>query len=1058
MSLRTAEQPYVRVFRHPARWLVFWFALLLGASVFAYSSEDASSIFGAYTTAFYNQSGGNGIIKNSQTDGSSAYFWGQANMIECFLDSSEWNSNSTSHAMITNLLNGFLNNNGYNWPNYTIYNDDIMWAVMAFARGGVDTGQTNYCFIAKTNFDACYARASDNVLGGGLWWNTAKGSKNACVNGPGAIAAYLLYQIYGDTNYLNKATNMYSWERSVLFNAGTGAIYDNIATNGVISTWSSSYNQGTFIGAANFLGRTNDAALAADYTMMNMSGAGILPEYGIAGNNSGFNAIFLRWMTRYMKNRGLQNIYEPWLQLNAAAAWNVRRADNLSWCQWLQPSPPGTNFFSWDCISSFEALQAADPTQTNSPLAVPVDYAGYWPLDAASGANAADASGNGNNGAVTGASWSASGEVNGCLTFNGVNSSVQITNPVCNDFSIAFWVKTTQTAGSGQWYNGAGLVDGDSSGVANDFGTALVGGKFAFGVGNPDMTIASARAINDGQWHFCVATRQQTTGAINIYVDGSWQESGSPGRNTLNASARLLFGAIASGGGYFNGSLDDIKIFRRVLGSNEVAALYDSDTALPLAAPTGLTAISGNAQVTLNWPKSAGTSYNVKRSLQGGGPYTTLTNTTATTFTDTTVTNDETYYYAISAVNAVGEGANSAPVSVNVLPLVAWFRADAITNVANGAAVAVWPDASGNGFNAVQPLTTNQPTYVTAAMNGLPVVRFNSANSNYLWFYRPVQDDFTMIFVFRSNQGISTSLNFWQGAGLVNGEQTGTVDDFGTSLNANGQLLAGTGNPDRTIASGGGFNNGVPHVVTFKRIRSSGLIVLYIDGTAIGSSGAGTESLTAPNFLLLGGQATLDNYLTGDIAEVQIYNAALPDSDRIGLEEGLKCKYGLAGAATPVAPAGLSGTAGNRQIALNWLLIPGATSYNLWRSTDGGATYQLIAGGLTAGSYLDTNAVNGETNDYTITATDDCGSGATSAVASIALPLPVLGSSYSPASNALTINWPAWANDWTLYGATNLTPPVTWTPVNSGVSSNNGAFNVTVPVGTNNQFFRLASP
>jgi len=49
-------------------------------------------------------------------------------------------------------------------------------------------------------------------------------------------------------------------------------------------------------------------------------------------------------MTRFMKSRNLQLLYEPWLQTNAAAAWNGRRTvDNLSWCQWRR-QPVGTNF------------------------------------------------------------------------------------------------------------------------------------------------------------------------------------------------------------------------------------------------------------------------------------------------------------------------------------------------------------------------------------------------------------------------------------------------------------------------------------------------------------------------------------------------------------------------------------------------------------------------------------------------------------------------------------------------------------------------------------------
>jgi hypothetical protein len=792
--------------------------------------------------------------------------------------------------------------------------------------------------------------------------------------------------------------------------------------------------------------------------MMNLTTGGILPQYGIAGNNSGFNAIFLRWMTRFVKSRSLQSIYEPWLQNNAVAAWNARGSDNLSWCQWPLPSPVGTNFYSWDCISSFEALQAGNPTQTAPPLPVPMNYIGYWPLDATSGNIAADVSGNGNNGMVSGASWNATGRVNGCLAFNGSNSSVQITNLLCNDFSIVFWVKTTQTAGTGQWYNGAGLVDGDAPFVQNDFGTALVGGKFAFGIGNPDTTFLSSSAINDGAWHQCVATRQEVTGVINMYVDGSLQTMGIANRNTLNASTNLLFGAIASGGGFFNGFLDEIKIFNRTLSSNEVAALYNSNLFPPSDAPAGLTANAlGNGAVQLNWSAaSVGTSYNVKRSLINGGPYVTITNVTTTSFTDMSVTNNQSYYYVVSAVNAAGEGANSTQANASPSALVAWFKADAIAGLANGAGVSIWSDSSGNGNSAMQLLSANKPTYATEAMNGLPVVRFNAANSSYLWFYRPVQDDFTIICVFQSSQGIGSGNLYYQGAGLVNGEVAGVVNDFGSCLFANGVICVGTGSPDVAANSGSGYNNGKPHIFTFTRTKSTGQISLYTDGSLVASATGGTESLTAPNQLMLGTLQTLANYLTGDIAEVQIFNTVLSSSERSSRETALKCKYGLAGSATPASPTGLTGTAGNRQISLNWVLTPGATSYNLLRSTNDGATYQPAATGLTTGSYVDAIAVNGQTNYYEVAASDSCGVGATSAAVGVFLPLPTLGMSLS--ANAILISWPGWANDWNLYATSNLMPPVVWTAVTNIANSSNGIYNLTLPTGLGTQFYRLSSP
>jgi hypothetical protein len=56
------------------------------------------------------------------------------------------------------------------------------------------------------------------------------------------------------------------------------------------------------------------------------------------------------------------------------------------------------------------------------------------------------------------------------------------------------------------------------------------------------------------------------------------------------------------------------------------------------------------------------------------------------------------------------------------------------------------------------------------------------------------------------------------------------------------------------------------------------------------------------------------------------------------------------------------------------------------------------------------------------------------------------------------IRWPGWANDWGLYGSTNLMPPVVWVPVTNGVISNNNRFQVNIPIEARTRFFRLAAP
>ena len=82
--------------------------------------------------------------------------------------------------------------------------------------------------------------------------------------------------------------------------------------------------------------------------------------------------------------------------------------------------------------------------------------------------------------------------------------------------------------------------------------------------------------------------------------------------------------------------------------------------------PTGVAAAAGNNQVTLSWNSVSGaTSYNVKRSLTPGGPYDTLNamGITSTSYVDSAAVNGTTYYYVVSAVNSIGESANSSEVS-----------------------------------------------------------------------------------------------------------------------------------------------------------------------------------------------------------------------------------------------------------------------------------------------------------------------------------------------------------------------------------------------------------
>lgn len=338
----------------------------------AWTTSDADTIFNSYNNAFYNANGGNAYYKNDTTGGRSG-FWTQVNIIEMAEDAYDRTGSTGTRDQITALCNGFVQYNGTNWSGNT-FNDDIMWACIAFSRAYQITGNTSFRDRAKANFDLVWTRAWSTALGGGLWWTTANGSKNACVNGPGAIAACYIYKMYNDSAYLTKAQQIFDWQRNTIFNQTTGAIADYINASGTIGWGSLSYNQGTFIGAGNFLYQYTgdrqyykDAWLAAKYFRNSLcDAAGRFYINGTGSNDgAGFGGIGIRWMARFAKDQNAWAYFYPWLKYNGDLAWNVRRSDNLSWNAWNSATAVGTRY-AWECFPSVTTLQVV-PANNPAP-------------------------------------------------------------------------------------------------------------------------------------------------------------------------------------------------------------------------------------------------------------------------------------------------------------------------------------------------------------------------------------------------------------------------------------------------------------------------------------------------------------------------------------------------------------------------------------------------------------------------------------------------------------------------------------------------------------------
>jgi predicted alpha-1,6-mannanase (GH76 family) len=334
------------------------FCATLGAR--AFDAQSADKALAAYVSAFYVASNGFAYFKED-TSGGHSHFWERAEQIEMLEDAYNRTHSDATREMVQQSLDGFLHERSTIWTTND-FNDDIMWITIACARGYLITGNKVWRNAAKENFDAVFTRGYDDVLGGGLYWTAKDKSKNACVNGPAAIAACLLCQIYHDRSYLTNAEAIYRWERGALFNPTTGAVYDNLRLSGRIARMTYSYNEGTFIGAADLLWKQtgdtnylNDALLAANYTCKKLSHKKTLPDYR-SGDAAGFNGIYLRWLTRLVEDDHLWPQYYKWMSLNANAAWAVRRADNLSWQKWDERTPEGT-LDSWNCSDTVVILQ-----------------------------------------------------------------------------------------------------------------------------------------------------------------------------------------------------------------------------------------------------------------------------------------------------------------------------------------------------------------------------------------------------------------------------------------------------------------------------------------------------------------------------------------------------------------------------------------------------------------------------------------------------------------------------------------------------------------------------
>jgi hypothetical protein len=205
-------------------------------------------------------------------------------------------------------------------------------------------------------------------------------------------------------------------------------------------------------------------------------------------------------------------------------------------------------------LEGFFQLSGQFPTNDLNGLAL------WWAFDAGSGSTAADSSGHGNTGTLNGNPTWTNGIISNALSFNGSSQSVTGPNPLAGSgpITVCVWIK-----GSSPGANATATVL--SSGLSYGFMFYSGGGVRFVGDGSWFDGIGPSTTCDDGNWHFLVGT--WTGGTGSFYVDGVLQASQSmtmQGYNTVTVAAPGFYS------GYYSGTIDDVRVYNRVLSAGEI--------------------------------------------------------------------------------------------------------------------------------------------------------------------------------------------------------------------------------------------------------------------------------------------------------------------------------------------------------------------------------------------------------------------------------------------------------------------------------------------------------
>ena len=236
--------------------------------------------------------------------------------------------------------------------------------------------------------------------------------------------------------------------------------------------------------------------------------------------------------------------------------------------------------------------------------AAPMGYAGalvaHWSLDDAAGSTAGDSSGNGFDGAIGGTPNWVDGVVGGALDLDGATNYIDVnTEVVRGTCSLALWMMPRNLPYSSGYRS---ILHNNAWNSGSLHGHLRVNTSlFNFDV-NGGGGVTSTTAAQSGEWYHVAGTFDTEAAESKLYVNGAL-EATAAGLNSALYVGPLNWGAWNTSDRYFDGAMDDIRVYNRVLKDAQVEDLFNG---IPPAftkaeEPVPVDGTTGVAQSLLQW-------------------------------------------------------------------------------------------------------------------------------------------------------------------------------------------------------------------------------------------------------------------------------------------------------------------------------------------------------------------------------------------------------------------------------------------------------------------------